>query len=238
MTHLRFPMLHNLHARWCPPRRYPLRTGLIALILSLSLVTASCGIPTQNTPTTIAKRAVPFHLLDPNSTTTTTTTPSPGVTVSQPIYLVASNQHVAPVVRNVPLPANLTQILGALIEGPTASETAAGLQSFLVGTPSDVHAITFDGIVTVDFATNPVQVVGPDQILAIAQIVFTAMAQPGITGVTFEIDGTAIEVPTAGGEQVPGPVNDATYVPQAPVPPTAASTPTTSMRTAAPTATG
>ncbi|MHB1709943.1 MAG: GerMN domain-containing protein [Acidimicrobiales bacterium] len=146
--------------------------------------------------------------------------------MSRPVYLVAASQHVAPVLRNVPIPADLTQVLGALLEGPTASETAAGLQSFLVGRPSDVHAVTFGGIVTVDFSTNPVQVVGPDQILAIAQVVFTAMAQPGVTGVTFEIGGTAVQVPTAGGQQVPGPVTDATYAPQAPVPP-ATSTPST-----------
>ena len=40
--------------------------------------------------------------------------------------------------------------------------------------------------------------------------------QPGITGVTFEIDGKPIGVPTAAGAQVPGPVGRADYVPQAP----------------------
>ena len=38
------------------------------------------------------------------------------------------------------------------------------------------------GIATVDFTANPVQVVGTDQTLAIAQVVYTATQQPGVTG--------------------------------------------------------
>ena len=70
----------------------------------------------------------------------------------------------------------------------------------------------------VSFTTNPIQVVGPDQTLAIAQVVYTVTQQPGVTGVTFAIGGKAIEVPTAAGAQVPGPVGRADYLPQAPLP--------------------
>jgi spore germination protein GerM len=59
----------------------------------------------------------------------------------------------------------------------------------------------------------------------VAQAVYTATAQPGVLGVLFEIDGNPIEVPTAAGVQVPGPVTDATYAAQAPVAPTATSVP-------------
>ncbi len=195
------------------------------MILFTAIVTASCGIPTEAVPSTIPTRAVPFDLLNPSSPTTTMVTVPPVASVSEPIYLVAPTQHVSPVLRNVAPPANLTQILGALLEGPTSAESATGLQSFLTGKPNDVVATEVNGIATINFTTSPVQVVGPNQILAISQVVFTAMAQPGITGVIFEIAGTSVEVPTAGGAQVPGPVNDATYAPQAPlVPPV---TPTT-----------
>ena len=72
------------------------------------------------------------------------------------------------------------------------------------------------GVATVDFTANPVQVVGPDQTLAIAQVVFTATQQAGVTGVLFQIGGKPIEVPTASGAQVPGPVDRTSYLPQAP----------------------
>ncbi len=74
------------------------------------------------------------------------------------------------------------------------------------------------GVATVNFTSDPILVVGPDQTLAIAQVVYTVTQQPGVTGVTFEIAGKAIEVPTAAGAQVPGPVARADYAPQAPLP--------------------
>ena len=71
-----------------------------------------------------------------------------------------------------------------------------------------------NGIATVDFTANPIQVVGTSQTLAIAQVVFTATQQPGVTGVLFQIGGQPIEVPTASGATVPGPV-DRTVLPAA-----------------------
>jgi spore germination protein GerM len=69
----------------------------------------------------------------------------------------------------------------------------------------------------VDFSTNPIQVVGANQTLAIAQVVFTATQQPGVTSVLFQIAGRPIGVPTASGATVPGPVDRTSYQPQAPV---------------------
>lgn len=201
-----------------------LRRGGLPLIVAAGIVIAACGIPTQNAPSTITKDAVPFNLLNPSSPTTTAATTPPVASVSEPIYLVAPTQHVSPVIRNIAPPANLTQIIGALLEGPTSAESSIGLQTFLAGKASDVVVTVANGIATVNFASNPVQGVGPSQILAISQVVFTAMAQPNVTGVTFQIAGTAVEVPTAGGAQVPGPVTDNTYAPQAPLVPGATST--------------
>ena len=118
----------------------------------------------------------------------------------------------------MPVPGVLTEVLGALLAGPTGAESAVGLQSFLTGNDVPVTATVAGGVATVDFTTSPIQVVGPDQTLAIAQVVYTATQQPGVTGVMFEIGGQPIEVPTASGAQVPGPVGRADYLPQAPLP--------------------
>jgi len=179
----------------------------------------ACGIPTNGTPTAIAKADVPFHLLNPTTPTTTTPIVRPSVTVPASVFLVASNQHLIAVTRDVAIPATLSEIIGALLEGPTAGESAFGLQSFLSGGSTRVKATVSDGIATVDFfSANPVQVVGPDQTLAIAQLVFTATEQPGVKSVIFRIDNRPIEVPTSSGAQVPGPVSRASYQPQAPLP--------------------
>jgi spore germination protein GerM len=191
--------------------------GLCALVALGA--TAACGIPTNGTPTAIAKTDVPFHLLNPVTPTTVRPIQRPEVTVPATIYLVAPTQHVKAVSREVPVPATLSEILGALLEGPTAAESTFGLQSFLSGSTAQVRATVSGGIATVDFfSANPVQVVGPDQTLAIAQVVFTATEQPGVTGVVFKIDNRPIDVPTASGAQVPGPVKRSSYLPQAPLP--------------------
>ena len=118
--------------------------------------------------------------------------------------------------RDVQFPASLGEIMETLLAGPTTVESRFGLQSFLTGSKTDVSVTVVAGIATVDFATNPVQVVGPDQTLAIAQVVYTATQQSGVTGVLFQIAGKPIEVPTSSGVQVPGPVDRSSYIPQAP----------------------
>ena len=196
-----------------PGRRHP--GGLVAAGLAVAMLATACGIPVASTPTKIPKSAVPFNLLSPQTSTTVPATPPVGA--REQIFLV-STPHVVAVIRDVAPPANLTDVLTALLDGPTNAESADGLQSFLTG-PTSVRASQAGGIATVNFGTNPFQIVGPDQTLAVAQVVYTAISQPGVTGVLFEIHGKPIEVPTAAGVQVPGPVNDATYAPQAPVTP-------------------
>jgi Sporulation and spore germination len=193
------------------------KLGLAVAVVAL-MVSAGCGIPSGGSPTVIAKADVPFNLLNPHPPATVASTVPPAVVAPETIFLVAPTQHLVAAVRDVTLPATLGQILTALLDGPTAVESAAGIQSFLTGAHVKVSATVTAGIATVDFTTNPVQVVGPDQTLAIAQVVFTATQQPGITGVVFQIAGQPVEVPTASGVQVPGPVDRTSYTLQAPLP--------------------
>jgi spore germination protein GerM len=189
---------------------------LVLLLVAVTMASTACGIPTGSSPTPIAKADVPFHLLDPVTPATVPTSLPPAVGVPETIYLVAPDQHVVAVTRYLRVPASLTQILGALVEGPTQAESSAGLQSFL--TPKITVSASLAGdVATVDFSDNPSPLVGPDQTLAIAQVVFTATQQPGVNGVVFEIDGQPTDVTTASGVQVPGPVSRSTYAPQAPL---------------------
>ncbi len=195
------------------------RLRLAMAVVAAAAVLGGCGIPIASSPSKIPRSQVPFHLLDPGSSPSSTA-PTVQVGAREQIYLVDTSQHVSAVVRDVTPPATLTDVLGALLDGPTTAEASAGLQSFLTGKPADVVATVAAGVATVNFSTNPFQIVGPDQTLAVAQVVYTAAAQPGVVGVLFEIDGKPIEVPTAAGVQVPGPVTIATYAAQAPVAPT------------------
>ena len=190
--------------------------GLVMVVAVLGL--AACGIPTASSPSPIAKSDVPYHLLNPPTTTTTAPGATPAVGVPEMIFLVAPSGLLVAATREVAVPASLSQVMGALLAGPTATETAAGIQSFLNRTGVQVTLSSATGVADVNFTTDPIGVVGPDQTSAIAQVVYTVTQQPGITGVTFAIAGKAIEVPTAAGAQVPGPVGRADYLPQAPLP--------------------
>jgi hypothetical protein len=197
------------------------RPAFAVALAAAGLFTGACGIPSGGGPTAIARSDVPFHLLSPGSGSTPSTSVSPTVGVRETIFLVAPNQHVIGVSRDVAVPTTLAdtlnEVIGALLEGPTAKEAAAGYQSFLTGTKAQVSVTVSGTIATVNFTgANPV-VVGPDQTLAIAQVVFTASQPPfAISGVSFAIAGTPIAVPTASGAQVPGPVNYLNYLPYAP----------------------
>ena len=179
---------------------------------------AGCGIPVSGAAKAIPKSDVPFHLLDPATTSTTSPPVAPAVGVAETVFLVASDQHVVPVSRDVRVPATLSDVLGALLEGPTATESAQGLQTFLVaGSRANVTATVTGGVATLDFDVDPAKELGPDQTLAIAQIVYTATQQPGVIRVAFQIGGQPTPVPVWNGVQVPGPVSRFDYLPQAPL---------------------
>lgn len=198
------------------PARDQRRLLALAAVLALAIGLAACGIPASGAPQTISRSDAPYQLLVPPSTTTTTL-PQVGAQVT--IYMVNNvTDHLQPVTREVPPQTKLTGLLGALLDGPTSRETAENLVSFLSASPGDVQAsVASNGVATLDFAVNPVEVIGPSQALAIAQVVFTATEQPGVTGVLFEISGEPINVPAGDGQLVGNPVNRSSYGPQAPL---------------------
>ena len=114
----------------------------------LALGLAACGIPTAAEPTPIAKSDVPYHLLNPPTTTTTLPGSPPAVGVPEQIYLVAPNGHLVAATREVAVPASLTQVVGALLAGPTATESASGIQSFLSRTGVQVALAGATGVAT------------------------------------------------------------------------------------------
>ncbi len=198
-------------------RRVGSRLAIVATT-ALMVTATACGIPTASAPTPIAKANLPVHLLNPAPPATVGSTIPQTVGVPEPIFLVAPNQHLVAISRDVPTPPTLTEILGALLEGPTTFEAANGLQSLLTGTKTQVSATVAAGIATVNFTADPIPLVGPNQTLAIAQVVFTATEQPGVTGVVFQIAGQPTAVPTDTGAQVLAPVDRTAYAPQAPLP--------------------
>jgi hypothetical protein len=184
---------------------------------------AGCGVPVDRAPSALPRSGVPFDLLrrSPPSTTTTSA-PSPVEPVS--IFLVASSGHLVAVARELPAAQeSLVTVLEALVRGPTNTEAAAGLSSAVPTQTTVLGAVIgTGGVVTVNLGGTFGQLVGQAQIEAVAQIVFTTTALPGVSSVDFELSGQAVEVPVASGAEVPS-ANRFQFASLAPLPSTGSS---------------
>jgi spore germination protein GerM len=177
----------------------------------LIVLASSCAVPNSGSYQQVAPADIPFGLNAPETTLpqTTTTVPDPSSTeslpaaVSEPIDLFfISNSRIIKVQRNVASPANPSQALSSLVEGPNTSPEFVGLRTALPTTfAASVDVIR--GVARVD-ATRAFlnSLSGLDQKLAIAQIVLTLTSRPGVGQVLFSVDGKLISVPRGRGDSV------------------------------------
>ncbi len=173
----------------------------------------ACGVPGSSSSRPIDPAGIPPALnattttVDPMSATTSTVAPSdqstsPSTTVpveSVALFYVAGNQVVA-IPRLLLSPAAPPQVLVALGEGLPTGDIAAGLRTAI---PEGLEAsVSVErGIATVDLPpTFTLEVQGPDQRLAIAQIVLTLTRRAGIGQVVFTSDRTPLAVPRGRGD--------------------------------------
>jgi hypothetical protein len=179
---------------------------LIALVI-LGLATASCAIPTQSVPNAIPANRVPFNLLNPHLPPPTT---NPPASVPVKIYLLGPNRRLVAESRLVDTPAPLKSVVFQLLQGPTQKEGRAGIKTAIPGNVRVVAAVVSgspDDIATVEFNDAFSQIPASEAELAVAQVVFTVVAETSLTtGVLFQIDGVTIPVPVPNAAPVTGPV--------------------------------
>ena len=187
------------------------RTSFVWQTVLLFIVLSSCAVPSSGSYQKVASADIPFGLDAPQTTLppTTTTISNPmstdtlPVAVSEPVDLFyISNSKIIKVQRNVASPANPSQALSSLVEGPSTSPEFVGLRTALPPTfAASVDVIR--GVARVD-ATRAFlnSLSGLDQKLAIAQIVLTLTSRPGVGQVLFSVDGKLISVPRGRGDSV------------------------------------
>lgn len=187
------------------------RTSFVWQTVLLFIVLSSCAVPSSGSYQKVASADIPFGLDAPQTTlpATTTTISDPmstdtlPVAVSEPVDLFyISNSKIIKVQRNVASPANPSQALSSLVEGPSTSPEYVGLRTALPPTfAASVDVIR--GVARVD-ATRAFlnSLSGLDQKLAIAQIVLTLTSRPGVGQVLFSVDGKLISVPRGRGDSV------------------------------------
>jgi spore germination protein GerM len=118
--------------------------------------------------------------------------------------LVGANRHVSG--DNVPAEA-----VRLLLAGPLPSEAANGMSSDV---PTGTRLISLDlnrSVAAVDMSSEFGSVGGSDQVLAVAQLVYTLTASRYIDAVVFAINGKRIEVPDGSGSLSRAPMRRSDY---------------------------
>lgn len=185
---------------------------LVALAAAAAAVLGGCGVPSSGGLQRIDPSTVPFGLLataPPGSAEPRLRGPTTKV------YLVR-NERLATTARHVVGEAKAAEALRDLFVGPTTQETARGLTSDV---PAQTRLISLDlngPVATVDLSSEFATASGSEQVLAVAQIVYTLTASQFIDAVRFAINGKPIEVPDGSGSLSDQPRQRSDYTALAP----------------------
>lgn len=177
------------------------------LVLLVGLAVTGCGIEPQASPVVVDAAALPAERVaaeedDP--------VPAPDPTL---VYLVNGDrlQAVARSERDT-----VADALVALLEGPRDTETAFGLRSAIPAGTTLLGATIQGDEVRVDLSQEFTTIVGEEYLLALAQIVFTAVDAGPADAVTIAIEGQQVPIARADGQLSTGAVTPSDYGPLAP----------------------
>ncbi|MGY1608436.1 GerMN domain-containing protein [Geodermatophilus sp. SYSU D00700] len=126
--------------------------------------------------------------------------------------------------------ATTASALDELVEGPSRAEVGSGIRTALAPEVVGVEDVGPEGSATVAVTRGFAGITGGNQLLAVAQVVWTLTDLPTVTGVRFVVDGVPVEVPTDAGLS-DRPVDRDDYRSVAPAEPSPPSSPATSPAT-------
>lgn len=181
----------------------------VAAVLTAALL-AGCGLPSQGVER-IDPRTVPFDLL---ATASPTASPQPLGPMAT-IYLVARNR-LRPVPRQLPGVDPPAEAVKAVLDGPSAQEAAQGIGTDVPARARLVSLKTAGSVATVELSAEFGTVSGTEQVLAVAEIVYTLTEFPQVRAVAFVLQGQQVEVPDASGSLSAAPRTRADYAALAP----------------------
>ncbi len=169
-------------------------SALFALAVVATLT--ACGIPEDQEPT-----AIPGGLVMPAVAPSAAGPPGgqgPFAPESNLAVFLARADHLEKVVRSAPR-VDLTRALHVLLGGPTEAELGVGMRTAISPQAELRSAVLVGDTAVVDLSAAFVEVGGQEQILAVAQVVLTATAVPGVGRVRILLEGQAVEIPRADG---------------------------------------
>lgn len=177
-----------------------LATALLACTLT------ACASSEQSAPVRVESRDVPFGLIDapqPDSDV-------PDAPGALSLYYLDGGRLVEITRPSVTEPTARRALRG-LLAGPTESEHAFGATSALPSRASARLVHVRENVARVELADRFLEGGVVDQPAALAQIVYTLTAVPGIEQIVFTGGGEEVAVPTPDGTLVEGPVARDTF---------------------------
>jgi spore germination protein GerM len=177
-----------------------MRVSLVLVLAALTLV--GCGIPLDAGP-----EAIEVDMDQPSDVGGDTAS---GELAAVSMYLIR-NDVLVRVSRDLPSPASVSIILESLLDGVTQPEERANLRTAIPPRTDIVEVIETDAVLRVNLSNEFAAVGGEEEVLAVAQIVLTAVSIEGVDRVTFELDGVPTDVPVAGGALSDSPVGASDY---------------------------
>lgn len=149
-----------------------------------------------------APEVVPFDLLLPDAQPLV---PPANTRVTEKVTLCfTENDRLVGTERDLNAPVALADVVNSLADPPDANPT----YRTSLGSPSIFEAAILQaGVVRVDLTPAVSTLGGNNQLLAVAQIVCTLTARPGVGQVTFSLGGSPVDVPRGDGSLTQGPVS-------------------------------
>ena len=178
-----------------------------SVVALVTLVASACGVRVQDAPTAVPEATLPVDAADQPEAVT------PDVERAD-VYFVQADRLLR-VERRV-RPTGLNGLLSALAGGPNSAEVERGIRTAVPPGTRLRAGADAGSLAVVDVSEGFLDVTGEEQILAIAQVVFTATSSDGVASVVFRLRGELIEVPRADGVLSPTPVSRDDYEPMRP----------------------
>ena len=179
-----------------------------AVVALICVLLAACGVRSQHAPEQLPPDVLPSELRASAAPPAgPSEAPSPGLSATTvPVYLVEDGRLV-----RIDRPAQRRSLEDALSALLAAGE-ARGSQRSAVPPGTVVERLDRRGdLVSIGLSVHFGQARGPDQILAVAQVVWTATDFPTVRKVDLLVDGRRIEVPVEQGEVSSGPASRDDY---------------------------
>lgn len=184
----------------------------VLALVAATVLLAGCGVPGDDSPRPLDEDAVPFDLLAPTAETTTISTPSVFAdTVRVAVFLADADGKLQEVRRQVTTPMTVAKVVEALLAGPSETESSRLATAITSGTELLGIEGPSEGLVTVDLSRDVLDITGRQQILALAQVVWTVTALPSVDRVLFEFEGEPTEVQNGNGTLTSSPLSRLSY---------------------------